>query len=243
MPHNDDNELTITRSRATNGSANPEEAQSLLADSDLNPQSDELDNAPPTTANGSASPPTPRRYLPSHRRLPQPLRASSLVHPTEPGTPRTPRTANRVRWASEERPRRPNSRGGMGFYPNSEGATTWERDGVADWATFDEESFGRRQAERAGEEDEYSDDAFPRTEEESGGGRGRRGSTAQRTPLLTDIEAPSITEALREEEVDIGVGEGGRPKSGMRSAFMNMANSIMYDWCFCFISEVEMSDN
>lgn len=128
----------------------------------------------------------------------------------------------------------------MGFHPNPNGTTTWEREGVADWEEFDEESFVRRQAERPEEEDDFSDqeqESYGREEEHGE----RRGSTAQRTPLLTDIEAPSITEALREEEIDIGVGEGGRPKSGMRSAFMNMANSIMYDWCFCFGSE-DMSD-
>ena len=57
---------------------------------------------------------------------------------------------------------------------------------------------------------------------------GRRNSTGQRAPLLTDIEAPSVTVA----SADLGFNaedllEGARPKSGMRSAFMNMANSIM----------------
>jgi sodium-coupled neutral amino acid transporter 11 len=55
----------------------------------------------------------------------------------------------------------------------------------------------------------------------------RNGGT-QRIPLLTDIEAPSVTVA----SADIGFNaedllESARPKSGMRSAFMNMANSIM----------------
>lgn len=107
----------------------------------------------------------------------------------------------------------------MGFYPDAEGASSWEREGVADWEDFDEEAYARREVERREEEREYEEG-------------GRRGSAAQRTPLLTDIEAPSVTEALREEEegVEIGVGEGEgrRPKSGMRNAFMNMANSIMY---------------
>ena len=52
--------------------------------------------------------------------------------------------------------------------------------------------------------------------------------TGQRAPLLTDIEAPSITVASS----DLGFNaedllESARPKSGMGSAFMNMANSIM----------------
>lgn len=46
--------------------------------------------------------------------------------------------------------------------------------------------------------------------------------------LLRDMEAPSITVASS----DVGFGaedllESARPKSGMQSAFMNMANSIM----------------
>lgn len=49
----------------------------------------------------------------------------------------------------------------------------------------------------------------------------------QRLPLLTGIEAPSITLA---NDMDIDAEdhlESARPKSGMQSAFMNMANSIM----------------
>ena len=57
---------------------------------------------------------------------------------------------------------------------------------------------------------------------------GRRSSTGQRTSLLTDVEAPSVTVA----SADMGFNaedllESARPKSGMRNAFMNMANSIM----------------
>ena len=53
----------------------------------------------------------------------------------------------------------------------------------------------------------------------------RRSITGQRAPLLTDIEAPSITAALEFNAEDLL--ESARPKSGMRSAFMNMANSII----------------
>ena len=57
---------------------------------------------------------------------------------------------------------------------------------------------------------------------------GYRSNSGQRAPLLTDVEAPSITVASS----DVGFNmedllETARPKSGMRSAFMNMANSIM----------------
>lgn len=55
------------------------------------------------------------------------------------------------------------------------------------------------------------------------GGAGRE--RVQRLPLLTGIEAPSVTVA---EDFDPEEHlESARPRSGMRSAFMNMANSIM----------------
>ena len=50
-------------------------------------------------------------------------------------------------------------------------------------------------------------------------------STGQRAPLLTDVEAPSVTAALEFRAEDHL--ENARPKSGMSSAFMNMANSII----------------
>ena len=56
----------------------------------------------------------------------------------------------------------------------------------------------------------------------------RRSSTGQRAPLLTGIEAPSITVAT--ETFDGSADDEmahRRPKSGVRGAFMNMANSIM----------------
>jgi sodium-coupled neutral amino acid transporter 11 len=64
------------------------------------------------------------------------------------------------------------------------------------------------------EEDYMSDD------------HGARSDTGHRVPLLTDIEAPSVT--LATEEFDANdLLESARPKSGMKSAFMNMANSII----------------
>lgn len=51
----------------------------------------------------------------------------------------------------------------------------------------------------------------------------RRGA---RVPLLTGIEAPSVTLASDDFNPE-DLLEGARPKSGMKSAFMNMANSIM----------------
>ncbi len=54
---------------------------------------------------------------------------------------------------------------------------------------------------------------------------GRRSSTGQRAPLLTNVEAPRVTAALEFNAEDLL--KSARPKSGMRSAFMNMANSII----------------
>lgn len=61
---------------------------------------------------------------------------------------------------------------------------------------------------------------------------GRRdGHQQQFYPLLTGIEAPSVTLANNpwgsEDVQDWAERERVRPKSGMRSAFMNMANSII----------------
>jgi sodium-coupled neutral amino acid transporter 11 len=63
------------------------------------------------------------------------------------------------------------------------------------------------------EGDDYMDEAGP--------GRER----VQRLPLLTGIEAPSVTVAEDFNPEDHL--ESARPRSGMRSAFMNMANSII----------------
>ena len=54
-----------------------------------------------------------------------------------------------------------------------------------------------------------------------------RGHGAQRLPLLTGIEAPSVTIATTEFDPEEHL-ESARPRSGLRSAFLNMANSIMY---------------
>jgi sodium-coupled neutral amino acid transporter 11 len=54
-----------------------------------------------------------------------------------------------------------------------------------------------------------------------------RGQSGQRVPLLTDIEAPSVTFASEMDFDPEDHLESARPRSNMRSAFMNMANSIM----------------
>ncbi|KAK8197654.1 putative amino acid transporter [Phyllosticta capitalensis] len=60
-----------------------------------------------------------------------------------------------------------------------------------------------------------------------GSGRTRSGSGEQRLPLLTDVEAPSVTVAGGEGEFEEALDGVSRPKSGLKSAFMNMANSII----------------
>ena len=55
----------------------------------------------------------------------------------------------------------------------------------------------------------------------------RRSSGQHRRPLLTGIEAPSVTLATEDDINPEDLLESARPKSGMRSAFMNMANSII----------------
>jgi sodium-coupled neutral amino acid transporter 11 len=56
---------------------------------------------------------------------------------------------------------------------------------------------------------------------------GSRETFGQRAPLLTDIQAPSVALA---NDLDFNAEdllESARPKSGLSSAFMNMANSII----------------
>ncbi|KAI9835834.1 MAG: hypothetical protein M1837_003583 [Sclerophora amabilis] len=111
----------------------------------------------------------------------------------------TPRTAHRVRFQLDDTFIPPASNGNADFPPYSA-----DDDDDSRWA--DEEDYLSRHAVG-----------------------GRSGDDARhRAPLLTGIEAPSVTVA----SAAIGFNaedllESARPKSGMRSAFMNMANSIM----------------
>lgn len=76
--------------------------------------------------------------------------------------------------------------------------------------------------EEEGDEEERGNDYLLRYHPSSGG-------TGQRAPLLTGIEAPSVTVANTSLRVNMEelLEDANRPKSGMLSAFMNMANSIM----------------
>lgn len=78
------------------------------------------------------------------------------------------------------------------------------------------------------EEDDEADDWLDEEDYMTGDRHtARRDGAGQRAPLLTDIEAPSVTLAESNFNPE-DLLEAARPKSGMRSAFMNMANSIMY---------------
>lgn len=55
----------------------------------------------------------------------------------------------------------------------------------------------------------------------------RRGSTSQHAPLLTDITPPSASPFLSDSFQPEDHLPNARPTSSMRSAFMNMANSII----------------
>ncbi|KAB8200279.1 transmembrane amino acid transporter protein-domain-containing protein [Aspergillus parasiticus] len=86
-------------------------------------------------------------------------------------------------------------------------------------------------------EDEHRSNGYPRhsgdswlEEEDYARGdntRSGRSATGQTVPLLTDIEAPSVTLATSEDFFPEEHLENARPRSGMRMAFMNMANSII----------------
>ncbi|KZZ94961.1 Transmembrane amino acid transporter family protein [Moelleriella libera RCEF 2490] len=72
------------------------------------------------------------------------------------------------------------------------------------------------------DDDDYDDDADVEMQ----------GRQAHRVPLLTDLEAPSVAVANtlgggRDDEGERLEQEMRRPKSGLKSAFMNMANSII----------------
>ena len=55
----------------------------------------------------------------------------------------------------------------------------------------------------------------------------RSSSSSQQVPLLTDIEAPSVTVATTSDFFPEEHLESARPRSGLINSFMNMANSIV----------------
>ena len=125
-------------------------------------------------------------------------RQSSLSHSPANGGPRTPRTVNRVRFHIEER-----SNSEHGANEHMREPERGSEDEAVGWVE---------------ERDHVSQDTAV----------GSRNHAGQRVPLLTDIEAPSVTLASTDWSFNLeDLLENARPKSGMSSAFMNMANSIM----------------
>ena len=157
---------------------------------------------------GSASNDYPADVDPDNDDLPRlrPSRRQSPLHSQDAavaaGPLRTPRTTNRVRF---------------------------------DLAENNEHAMKQQQQQEEEEEEEEGDDE----EDERGDGNGHlpryhtssasRSTGGQRAPLLTGIEAPSVTVANTSVRVNMEelLEDVNRPKSGMVSAFMNMANSIM----------------
>ncbi|KAF2461304.1 transmembrane amino acid transporter protein-domain-containing protein [Lineolata rhizophorae] len=145
---------------------------------------------------------------------PQPKRQSSFAQPRPGGTPRTP---NRVRFDVAATSGRGSEEARMGEDEDDR----WVDE--EDWM----EERGRREGGvglgltglggRRGARGRSRD------------AQGRREPGEQHLPLLTGIEAPSVTVAGGADEgfEAEDLLESSRPKSGMRSAFMNMANSII----------------
>ena len=175
---------------------NNEEVRSLL--SGPSNDNDPEDGTDTDLDHGPASP----SYSPSPPPPPpprrHPVRQSSISHAPMNGSPRTPRTPNRVRFELDDRTDNDARPNGHFSAPSNRSSSDWMED-----------------------EDHLA------SESRAAAGRGsRRDSSGQRAPLLTDIEAPSVTLASEDFNAE-DLLESARPKSGMRSAFMNMANSIM----------------
>jgi solute carrier family 38 (sodium-coupled neutral amino acid transporter), member 11 len=140
--------------------------------------------------------------------------SGAMRPPQSPGTPtpasgqRTPRTPQRVRFD-------PNPTILHGRTPN----------GTAD--SFDSQRRGSYSSSSSHR------DSFDDLDFDIGGGGAADAAHEHRRPLLTGIEAPSVALANapwggeHEDAEGWAESERQRPKSGLRSAFMNMANSII----------------
>jgi sodium-coupled neutral amino acid transporter 11 len=153
-----------------------------------------------------------------------------IVHPGSPhdnnttsttANPRGPRTPNRVRF--DLRPTfvddNPN---GNNSHNNSNGSATHPNPNPDTYPG--RESFDT--------DFSLDDEADPLTQHDQHTRTRTRTQTQQRVPLLTGIEAPSVTVATTAgdpgEDAEAWLAaERARPKSSLPSAFMNMANSII----------------
>lgn len=176
-----------------------DDAGSSDGDDDLGKLQQQQEQQHDPTAAGAANGAT----RPSHGAMRPP---QSPGTPTPPGQ-RTPRTPQRVRFD-------PNPTILHGRTPN----------GTAD--SFDSQ---RRGSSSSSQRDSFDDLDF----DIGGGGPGGDADGQHRRPLLTGIEAPSVALANgpwggeHEDAEGWAESERLRPKSGLRSAFMNMANSII----------------
>lgn len=188
--------------KADDGASPPaphaEEAERLLDPRDSLSSTDSLPRGPGLTIQTGLPPSRTPSRTPSSSGVPSRVASPALV-----SSPRTPRTPNRVRFD---------------LTPNvAEAPRDYRVSGEAieiyDYATH---------AEGGGED--ASDDERESFGDEEGGGQTRR-------LLLTDIEAPAVALASGPwgdgDMHEWAEEERQRPKSGLRSAFMNMANSII----------------
>ncbi|KAK0706795.1 transmembrane amino acid transporter, partial [Lasiosphaeria miniovina] len=140
-------------------------------------------------------------------------------------TPRTPRTPNRVRFdltptiVIDGVARNSSSNHNNGSYR--------ERGPGGGGVGQEGEDYAARESFDVDDEDPLNPGST------TASGR-RRNQRQQRVPLLTDIEAPSVSVANSPWSGDgdgelhaWAAAERARPKSGLRMAFMNMANSII----------------
>ncbi|KAK1777009.1 transmembrane amino acid transporter protein-domain-containing protein [Copromyces sp. CBS 386.78] len=160
-------------------------------------------NSPPDSDSGPGGP------EPGHTKL---LRRQSAL--SAPRTPRTPRTPNRVRFDL-----RPTTFGDDSSTAAANGTTAGANGAPEDHHHHARDSF-----------DSYFD--IDDSDQPLVDDHHRQG----RVPLLTGIEAPSVTVANAgpwsgtgsEDDINSWAEtERSRPKSGLRMAFMNMANSII----------------
>lgn len=155
---------------------------------------------------------TIQRTLPSRTpsRTPSSGIPSRVASPALVSSPRTPRTPNRVRFDLTPSVAEP-----PGDYRSSgEGIE------IYDYATHGD-GDGSDTSDTSDRDDRYAVD-----DDDVEGG-----APQTRRPLLTDIEAPAVALAngpWGDGDVhEWAEEERRRPKSGLRSAFMNMANSII----------------
>ncbi|KAJ5812238.1 hypothetical protein N7474_008539 [Penicillium riverlandense] len=151
---------------------------------------------------------------------PDALEAQSLlsddVEPNSPSNP--PRLAsNGMRQSSISQP----TTDGQRRTPRTMNHVRFDIDEDSAAAEDDHHSNGRAHS--------LDDELWLNEEDYELGDQGARGArhTGQAVPLLTDIEAPSVTLATSDDFFPEDHLENARPRSGMKMAFMNMANSII----------------